>query len=96
MTATDLKNAMVISAQKEFEHNMAQQLYCSGKLWDIITLAKNDTIALITNTFDEQQHNNNPAEFARLLMQKLGTMAKSPINLAIQAVKEEAKIILDL
>ena len=96
MTAKDLKNAMVISAQKEFEHNMAQQLYCSGKLWDIITLAKNDTIALITNTYNENLHSDDPAELANQMMQKLGQMSKSPIHLAIQAVKEEAKIILDL
>ena len=36
MNANDLKNVMVISVQKEFEHNMAQQLYASQKLWDII------------------------------------------------------------
>lgn len=96
MTAKDLKNAMVISVQKEFEHNMAQQLYCSGKLWDIITLAKNDTITLITNTYDENKHANDPSEFANLLIQKLRQMPKSAIGLAIQAVKEEAKIILDM
>ena len=47
MTNLELKNAMIISIQKEYEHNMAQQLYASQKLWDIITLAKNDTISII-------------------------------------------------
>lgn len=96
MSARDLKNAMVISVQKEFEHNMAQQLYCSGQLWDIISLAKNDTIALITDSYDEGVHNDNPSEYAKHLMQKVRQMPKSPIGLAIQAVKEEAKIILDM
>lgn len=96
MTARDLKNAMVISVQKEYEHNMAQQLYCSSQLWDIISLAKNDTIALITNSYDEGQSQDNPADYANNLMHQLRQMPKSPIGLAIQAVKEEAKVILDL
>jgi len=96
MTAVDLKNAMVISVQKEFEHNMAQQLYCSGKLWDIITLAKNDTIAIITNAFEETGPEATQSEFAQHLMAKLSGLAKSPISLAIQAIKEEAKILLNV
>ncbi len=95
MSVSELKTAMVISIQKEYEHNLAQQLYVSNKLWDIITLTKNDSIALIANTA-ESMNNSSADEFSRALMTKLGTMKKIPTDLAVKAIKEEAKIILNV
>lgn len=96
MTSTDLKNALVISVQKEYEHNMAQQLYCSSQLWDIITLAKNDTIAIISDTASSVDPHTDANALSKALMQKLATLKKTPINVAIAAIKEEAKIILNV
>lgn len=96
MNATELKNAMVISIQKEYEHNMAQQLYASNKLWEIITLAKNDMIALVSNAYQGLDHNSTADELSNKLLQQLSTMPKSPLDLAIAGIKEEAKIILDV
>lgn len=87
---------MVISVQKEFEHNMAQQLYSSSKLWDIIQLAKNDTIALISDTSAELDPDAESKELANKLMGKLSQVKRSPAQVAIQAIKEEAKIILNV
>jgi len=94
MSVTELKNAMVISVQKEFEHNMAQQLYTSQKLWDILSLAKNDIISMVTNEANKHNGNENAEALAKGLMTQLSTMNKSPLNIAIQGIKEEAKIIL--
>ena len=38
--AKSMSNAMLIAIQQEFEHNMSQQVYVSEKLWQIITMAK--------------------------------------------------------
>ncbi|MBT8232716.1 MAG: hypothetical protein HKO66_05660 [Saprospiraceae bacterium] len=96
MTSVELKNAMMISVQKEYEHNMAQQLYVSQKLWDIITLAKNDTIAHIgqeANTISELENAN---ALSTLLLNNARSKGKSTIALTINAIKEEAKIILNV
>jgi len=94
MSVGELKNAMVISVQKEFEHNMAQQLYTSQKLWDILSLTKNDIISMITNAANQLNNQDNAEELANALMSQLNTMKKSPENIAIMGIKEEAKIIL--
>ncbi|MEL6389956.1 MAG: hypothetical protein AAFQ02_07320 [Bacteroidota bacterium] len=49
MNATTLKNAMIIAIQKEYEHNLSQQIYVSHELWQMITLLKNETIANVTD-----------------------------------------------
>ena len=94
--ANDLKNVMVISVQKEFEHNMAQQLYASQKLWDIISLSKNDIISLIINTSKNLGDQDNADSLASALMTQLSQMQKSPLDIAILGIKEEAKIILNV
>ena len=46
-----LKNAILISVQKEFEHNLTQQLYVSAQLWEMVELLKDETISLVTASF---------------------------------------------
>jgi len=96
MNVNELKSAMVISVQKEFEHNMAQQLYTSQKLWDILNLAKNDTISMITTQANDLNPQENATQLANKLMNQLSSMKKSPLDIAIQGIKEEAKIILNV
>ncbi len=95
MKNIELKNVMMISVQKEFEHNIAQQLYTSTKLWEIISLAKTDVMSFI------ELHSNNidpdalSIDLANKLLTEHHKLKKDPIDLAILAIREEAKIILN-
>lgn len=51
MTNKTLKNAIVVSIQKEYEHNLTQQLYTSPQLWEMIELLKDQTLAVVTGSF---------------------------------------------
>jgi len=87
---------MIISIQKEYEHNMAQQLYASPKLWEIISLAKNDMIAMVSNTYKTLDPNAPAEALSNQLLKQVSSMQKSPLDLAIAGIKEEAKIILSV
>ena len=47
MTSSELQGALMIAVAQEFDHNTSQQLYVSDTLWQIISLAKTDTMGLI-------------------------------------------------
>jgi len=96
MTADQLKTAMVVSVQKEYEHNLAQQLYTSQNLWEIITLAKNDTIAFIFDATNGLGQGAMAEDLSNSLMQKLKSSQNNPLAVANKAIKEEAKIILNV
>jgi hypothetical protein len=96
MSSEDLQRAMMISVQKEYEHNMAQQLYASKQLWEIITLAKNDILSVISNAANKVSPGDNARQLSDTLMDQISNMKKGPLDVAIQAIKEEAKIILDV
>ncbi len=96
MRSIELKNVMMISIQKEYEHNIAQQLYTSAQLWQIITLAKNDMISFIENnakSVDMDSPSNNLADH---LLKQYVALEKNPVQIAVEAIKEEAKIILNV
>ena len=96
MKATELKNAMIISIQQEYEHNLAQQLYTSQQLWDIITLAKNDLMSIVTNVSQPYNDTDDANDLAHAIIKEYGAMEKNPLKFAITAIKEEAKIILNV
>jgi len=51
ITASHLQNAMMIAVQKEYEHNLTQQIYVSTQLWRMITLFKDETLGAITAAY---------------------------------------------
>ena len=46
-SVNDLRLAMLIAIQQEFEHNITQQLYVSENLWNIIILSRNNTADIV-------------------------------------------------
>lgn len=79
MGVKELRSAMLIGIQQEYEHNVTQQVYISQNLWEIIHLAKDqlqeiisksegDTTAELINSIRKQMSQNkiDPASYARL------------------------------
>lgn len=95
MVAKDLTTSMLISIQKEFEHNQAQQLYVSNKLWDIIVLAKENVLSEISQTASQFQPDENAGTLGNALILAEKKKGRSGIDVAINAIKEEANIILN-
>lgn len=92
MNAKDLRNSMLIAIQKEYEHNLTQQIYVSEKLWEIINFSKNEIINLIggTNVPDSA----TSQEFAQAVMEKYAQFTIDPLSKAQSAIKKETELIL--
>ena len=88
--ADDLKNALMIAIQKEFEHNLTQQIYISEELWQIIELARDSTLNFIGEIYKKES--TDVEGFADLLI--LGnTEHLAPIlSNAQSAVKKEVEL----
>ena len=95
MTNQHLRDALLISVQKEFEHNLAQQLYTSKSLWGIIRLAKDEVLNQISLSSATVDNNGNASELTTKLISIQFSEQNDPVELAINAIKEEAKMILN-
>jgi len=90
MKVRELRGVLLMAINQEFEHNVSQQLYVSDMLWQIIRMAKNNTLAMVTMT-GEDIDPDAPAEvLANALLQALDEQTITPLQTAILAVRMEA------
>lgn len=88
-----LKNSMLVSIQQEFEHNISQQVYVSQSLWKIVSLAKDQTITIITKVMEAMPEGATAEDFRQGLLIQQNNM-ENPLDTALAAIKKEAGILL--
>jgi hypothetical protein len=95
MTVQELQQALVITINAEFEHNLSQQIYVSAGTWQLIRIFKEQEINMIKHIASTL----NPAESASVLHQQIvnyliTTESETPAETAMQAIQAEAKSLL--
>ncbi|HMN90092.1 MAG TPA: hypothetical protein PKD70_10585 [Saprospiraceae bacterium] len=92
-TAGQLKGALFLAIQQEYEYNITQQVYVSEQLWEIVKLARDDsmnTIGLASELVDGQSDSQDLAQAIMSILEKRGTTA---VDKALIAIKREAAIL---
>lgn len=94
MTNVGLYNSLLISIQKEFEHNIVQQIYVSEKLWEIIRVTKENVVGVIDTTFATVSPDGNSSELVSALYKSMNELTGNPVRMSINAINREAKTII--
>jgi hypothetical protein len=88
-SAGQLHRELLSLIRAEYEHNLSQQIYMSGKSWGFIKNAKENIVKLI-NTSSEMVKSDSPSvELASVIIETHMRMDPSPVFLAIEFIKEE-------
>ncbi len=93
MRVSDLTTVMLVTIQKEYEHNLAQQLYVSDSLWKILQLSKDNMVSIVSDFSSKFNQEDLAEDFANLLI-VASAADDNPLFAARQAIKEEIKLIL--
>ena len=93
-TAAALRVAMLLAVHQEFEHNVTQQVYISGKLWEILKAARQDTEGIINAIGEKVDPKAPAAEFAGTLLNYLEMQEFTAVDKAQMAIKTEAGLYL--
>ncbi len=88
MSVPDLKNILILAVNQEFDHNIAQQLYVSVTLWQIIKTSKDQLIELIALTANEPG-SQDEMSYSNNLLQHF--MQNNPVETAKKAAIKEAQ-----
>jgi hypothetical protein len=91
MTVAELRGALMIAISQEFDHNTSQQLYVSDTLWQIISIAKSDSMTLVTKASEGLEDNAPDEQLINRLfsaMDQLGNVTS--IQMAQNAIRTEA------
>ncbi len=90
MQSSDLHMALLIALQKEFEHNVSQQVYVSPELWEIVKIAKDQTLNSVNMVAREMDENATGLDLSKALYDHLQTLPMRPLHQALLAIKKEA------
>lgn len=93
MDAETLYTSLLITIQKEYEHNLSQQVYITENLWHIIRIAKQELANTVTDAYSENT-NQSTDELIDNLLKKYGTLERNPVEIAKSAVRQEASLLL--
>lgn len=85
----DLRAAMMIAIQQEYEHNASQQVYVSEKLWEIIQYVKLQMQNIIADS-----DGSSTAEFLANARIKITEMKGDPVIYAKSAIRNEAQLLI--
>ncbi len=88
-SVNDLRLAMLIAIQQEFEHNITQQLYVSENLWNIIILSRNNTADIINMVAQKLEGQADSTLLINDLFQFLGEQSSDSITKAQTAIRQE-------
>lgn len=94
MTAKQMALALMISVQKEYEHNITQQVYVGNQLWRIINFAKEDVLGMIQLVSENMAPEATAKDFGNAIIAELKGREMQPLEKALEAIKKEASVIL--
>ena len=94
MDARSLGNAMLVAVQQEYEHNLSQQIYVSDKLWEIITLGKEQIQNVVNSALEATPENATAAQLMEYINRIKIDNNIDPVNQIRKAIKKEIQLIL--
>ncbi len=94
MSAKDFKMALYIAIAQEYEHNTTQQIYLSEKLWQILSLSRNQIMTIIEESESELDDDASAYDLEVAIYDRVGELATEPAIVAKTAVTTEARAIL--
>lgn len=89
-----LRVALLLAIQHEYEHNITQQLYVSNQLWQIIKIARDDSINIINGVAEKVNPQSNSGELAGTLLNYLEQQESLTIDKALLAIKKEVSLLM--
>ena len=96
MNAAQLRIALLLAIQQEFEHNITQQVYVSDQLWQIIKIARDDAVQVITQACEVVDLKADARKLAEAIIHLESQRDMSASEKALVAVKKEAGILCGL
>ena len=93
-TVPQLQQRLLQTIRLEFDHNMSQQIYVSDEVWAQIIGARDQIGAFITAMALQLPPESTAMDYAKVLMTAYRNNGDTPHQLALDALRNEAKDLL--
>lgn len=89
MTATQLHSALIQALRDEFDHNLSQQVYVSGKAWENLKNAREELIRMINSAASKLSVDATGADLAAEIFAIDLQPGKQAYQIALDQLKNE-------
>jgi hypothetical protein len=90
MSSGELRVSLLLAVQQEYEHNITQQVYVSSQLWEIIKLARDESVNAISLIASKTDAKSDAQELAGMLLSYVNQQEVMAVEKALLAIKKEA------
>jgi hypothetical protein len=94
MSASELHSLAVTEIRNEFQHNITQQIYVSGRAWTVVRRVKDDTLSIVTNAVKVLPENAAGIDLAKTILAHVSHLEDDPYEIALQIIKEDMEGLL--
>ena len=94
MTPLQVQAHLIQTIRQEFDHNLSQQIYVSNEVWSMIDTAKQQTVAFVNSIAQQMPAGSSALDYAKTLITAYRTNGDTPNEIALQALKDEAKKLI--
>lgn len=89
MTSREFHQLLLSEIRNEYNHNVAQQVYMSETVWNLIKNAKEDLIVTINDASSEMNMESTSLDLSRKIFEKSISKQVDPIAHALTELKKE-------
>ena len=89
LTANQYRTLLLTNIRNEFEHNLSQQVYVSGALWQMTKKAKEDTVKLINLAGGQMPIEATATDLATRILELLVEQNPQPADVALDFLRKE-------
>lgn len=89
MTSKEFHQLLLSEIRSEYNHNVAQQVYMSENIWNLIKNAKEDLIVSINDASGEMKMDSTSLDLSRKIFEKSIGKSVDPIAHALSELKKE-------
>ncbi|NJK87676.1 MAG: hypothetical protein HC906_18580 [Bacteroidales bacterium] len=94
LTSSQLHTELLSNVRAEFEYNLSQQIYVSGKAWEMIKNARTNTIHLINMNAEKIKPDSPAINLSKAILEHTMRQEKLPTIDAINFLKNELNRII--
>jgi hypothetical protein len=88
-TAVELQNLVVEDIRSEYQHNITQQIYVSGRAWGVVKLVKDDTLNIVANAVKSLPADASGLDLSKTLLGYLSQLEDNPYDVAAARLRKD-------
>ncbi len=94
MRVKDLRAAIQLQINAEFEHNLSQQIYVSRQVWETVKGVKEQELTMVHQLASQLSPDAPAQELHKKIIEFVATADSHPTELALNIIHDEAKHML--